>query len=196
MTHRRLHFVPLIALMLSLGFAWAESNTHVHGRATLQLALDGSQLTLSLESPLEALVGFEHSPRNAAEREIVRRIGQGLRQADTLFTLSPAAQCRLEQVLLSSGALPAELLQKPQAAAGVKSQADSSRGSARPTQSDVHSDLLAEYRYSCAQPERLRSLQTGAFKAFTKLRRIEVERATSTGQGLHRLTPSQAGISW
>jgi hypothetical protein len=196
MTPLRLHFFLLIALMLSFDFAWAESSAHVHGRAKLQLALDGSQLTLSLESPLEALLGFEHSPRNAAEREIVRRTGLGLRQADTLFTLSQAAQCRLEQVLLSSGALPAKLLQEPQAAADAKSQADSSRDGARPTQRDAHGDVLAEYRYFCAQPERLRNLQTGVFKAFIKLRRIEVERVSSTGQGLHRLSPSQAGISW
>lgn len=181
--------------MFALDAAWAESSAHVHGRATLKFALDGPQLTLSLESPLEALLGFERGPRNAAEREIVRRIGQDLRQADTLFTLSPAAQCRLEQVLLSSSALPAELLQEQQVAAGVKSQADASRGT-RPVQRDAHGDLLAEYRYFCTRPERLRSLQTGAFKAFTKLHRIEVERVSSTGQGLHRLTYSQARISW
>lgn len=196
MTPSRWPLALLIALLLPLDGARAAPGAHVHGHASLQLALDGPRLTLTLDSPLEALLGFEHSPRNAAEREAVRRLGQGLRQADSLFTLSQAAQCRLEGMDISSGALPAELLQEPQTAAGARSPLDSSRGAARPAQNDAHGDLLAEYRYACAQPEQLRSLQTGAFKSFGKLRRIEVERATGRSQGLHRLTPSQPEVSW
>lgn len=197
MTPRRWPLALLIALLLPLDAARAEPGAaHVHGHASLQLALDGSRLTLSLESPLEALLGFEHGPRNAAEREAVTRLGQALRQADALFRLSPAAQCRLERVEITSGALPAELLQPPQATAGASSPPDSSHGGARPAQGDAHGDLLAEYHYTCAQPGQLRRLQTGAFKAFGKLRRVELERVTGSGQGLHRLTPSQPGISW
>lgn len=196
MTPRHWPLAALFALILPAGQAWAATTAHVHGQASLQLALDGPRLTLTLESPLEALLGFEHGPRNAAERKAVRRLGQALRQADALFTLRPAAQCRLERVEIASGALPAELLQEPQAAADARSPLDSSRGGARPAPRDAHGDLLAEYHYSCAQPGQLRSLQTGVFKAFTQLRRIEVERATGRGQGLHRLSPSQPGISW
>ena len=35
---------------------------HVHGVARIDLAVDGDQLTLSLEMPLDNLVGFEHAP--------------------------------------------------------------------------------------------------------------------------------------
>jgi len=186
----------LFALILPAGQAWSATTAHVHGRASLQLALDGPRLTLSLESPLEALLGFEHGPRNAAEREAVRRLGRSLRQADSLFTLSPAAQCRLEGMEISSAALPAELLQESPAAAGAKNQADAKQSGKGSPATDAHGDLLAEYRYHCARPEQLHRLQTGAFKAFGKLRRIEVERVTGGSQGLHRLTPSQPGIDW
>ena len=197
MTPRCWPLAALFALLLPAGQSWAASTVHVHGRASLQLAIDGPRLTLSLESPLEALLGFEHAPLNAAERETVRRLGQRLRQADVLFQPSPAAQCRLERVELSSVALPADLLQERQATAGARSPSDSSRAGARPSrQRDAHGDLLAEYRYACVQPEQLRSLQTTAFKTFGELHQIEVERASNTGQGLHRLTPSQPGISW
>ena len=77
MTPSRWPLALLIALLLPLDGARAQAGAHVHGRASLQLALDGSRLTPSLESPLEALPGFEHSPRNAAEREAVRRLTPG-----------------------------------------------------------------------------------------------------------------------
>ena len=184
----------LIALLLPLEGARAAPGAHVHGHASLQLALEGSRLTLSLESPLEALLGFEHSPRNATEREAVRRLGQGLRQADALFTLSPAAQCRFEGMDISSAALPAELLREPLPAAGKPAEAKQP-GKPSPAPG-AHGDLLAEYRYACARPEQLRRLQTDAFKAFGQLRRIELERVSGRSQGLHRLTPSQPEVSW
>lgn len=196
MTPSRWPLALLIALLLPLDGARAAPGAHVHGHASLQLALDGSRLTLSLESPLEALLGFEHSPRNAAEREAVRRLGQGLRQADVLFTLSPAAQCRLEGMEISSAALPAELLREPMPAAAAGKPADAKQAGKSSPAPDAHGDLLAEYRYHCARPEQLRRLQTGAFKAFGKLRRIELERVTGRSQGLHRLTPGQPEVSW
>ena len=44
--------------------ATAAEKAHVHGRAGLDVAIEGSQLTLEFEAPLEDLVGFEREARN------------------------------------------------------------------------------------------------------------------------------------
>jgi len=41
---------------------------HVHGVAKMDLAVDGNKLTLSMEMPLDNLVGFEHLPKTDKQK--------------------------------------------------------------------------------------------------------------------------------
>ena len=43
------------------------ANAHVHGKVEAKLAVDKSRVNLTLEAPLDDLVGFEHKPRNKEE---------------------------------------------------------------------------------------------------------------------------------
>lgn len=151
-----------------------EPGAHVHGAARLDVALDGGTLTLSLESPLDSLLGFEHMPRNEKQRAAVRAMAEKLARSEKLFVPSPAAQCvpqaaKLESPLLEAG--------NQDAPAG-------------------HLDLDGEYVFRCARPEALRDLEVRLFEAFPGLRRLDVQAATSRGQAATRLTPGKRRISW
>ena len=52
---------PPIAIAHELG-------AHVHGVATLQIAVDDKTVTLDFSSPLDNLLGFEHVPRDAKQK--------------------------------------------------------------------------------------------------------------------------------
>jgi hypothetical protein len=45
-----------------------------------------------------------------------------------------------------------------------------------------HADLEASYRFQCAQPAQLRTLDLGLFEAYKRIQRIEVQVAGQTGQ--------------
>jgi hypothetical protein len=45
---------------------------HEHGKVTINIALDGRELVVELDSPAVNVVGFEHKPRTEAERAVVR----------------------------------------------------------------------------------------------------------------------------
>ena len=59
-----------VALMLSAlpVLAAQPAHAHVHGAVQLDVAVDGPTLTLTLEAPLDSVVGFERAPRTAAEK--------------------------------------------------------------------------------------------------------------------------------
>lgn len=155
------------------GFS-ASQHAHVHGIAKLDVAVDGNTLTLSLESPLDSLLGFEHLPRNDKEKSTVKAMADKLRKPDALFVPSAAAQCRSVSVTLESPVLEA-----------------------RPKDgSDGHADLDGEFVFECAQPKQLKGMTVQLFKAFPHLREVAVQIATARGQGTARLTAQQVVLHW
>jgi hypothetical protein len=52
-----------IALLAVLPAAHAQ-HKHVHGEGQLDVAIEGGKISLALELPLDAAVGFERAPKN------------------------------------------------------------------------------------------------------------------------------------
>jgi hypothetical protein len=178
----------LAALLAASGGVHA-GEAHVHGRGNLDVAVDGSILTLRLESPLDSFVGFERAPKNDKERTAVRRMAQSLR-AESAFVPSPAAQCRLKEVMLASPVLDPALLAAP---------ADAGQGAAKGTgQSGQkgHAEIVAEYRYECADSAALRGLEVRLFETFKGLERLDAQIAAPQGQSGARLTSKSRKLAW
>lgn len=131
---------------------------HVHGQAQLEVILDGQRLALTMQIPMEALVGFERAPRNEDERARLDNAFDRLR-ASTLFRPSPEAGCR---------AAPASL-------------SWSSGGLTNLPPQDTHTDLTLALEFECDTPGRLASIEVNAFDAFSRLRRIEARIASPSG---------------
>lgn len=145
---------------------------HVHGEARMEISVDREQLVVALEIPLDSLLGFEHLPRNAAERQAVQAMAAKLKQASQIVMLSAAAQCTSTGVELDSPVL------------GGKSEPGG------------HNDLDARYTWRCAKPEALRDVATGLFADFPRLQRITVEFAGRQGQRAGRLDARNPRFNW
>lgn len=131
---------------------------HVHGQARLDVIMDGQRLSLSMQIPMEALVGFERAPRNEDERSRLDSAFERLR-APNLFRTPPEAGCRAAPALLSW----------------------SSGGLTNLPPQDTHTDLILAVEFECAEPGRLASIDVNAFDAFSRLRRIEARIASPSG---------------
>lgn len=182
-----------LALMAALPAlaAGPQALAHVHGLAQLSVAVDGGQVQIQLESPLDSLLGFEHAPRNAQQRETVRAMAKHLRQAGGLFVLTAAAGCQLTGVDLQSAALPAELLQAQTTASPVTPTVSTKTAGA-----GAHADLQASFSFTCSQPAALHSLQLQLFAAFPGLRQIDAQLATANKQRATRLTAKNPDLTW
>lgn len=159
-------FVSMVATLAQAAPA------HVHGEARLEISMEREQLVIALESPLDGLLGFEHAPRNAAERQAVQAMVAKLKQASQAFVPSAAAQCTSTGVELDSPVLGG----KPDATG--------------------HNDLDARYTWRCAKPEALRDVIVGLFADFPRLQRIAVEFAGPQGQRAGRLDAKNPRFSW
>lgn len=76
----------------------AQQSAHVHGFASINLAIDDEELQIEFVSPAESIVGFEYEPSTAAERKAVADAIALLRDPEKLFALPASAGCELHEV--------------------------------------------------------------------------------------------------
>ncbi len=153
-----------LALGTSLAFACGVAvagKAHQHGVVKLDVAVDGGEVSLVVEMPLDNLVGFERAPRTDAERKTAAAALARMRDGASLFRFDAEAQC---------------VLGHSEAAAPVLEQAGAAGGQ------DGHADLDATYVFRCAAPARLATLEVLLFDAFRRIERIEVQAVLPHGQ--------------
>jgi hypothetical protein len=140
----------------------AQGPAHVHGQARLDVVIDGNQLVLTLQAPLDSVVGFEHAPRTAAQRQAAEAALKALADGGRLFRAPAEAGCAPVSQAVESPVL---------------------QGAA----SDGHADLDADYRFRCSAPAALTRLELGLFDALPRLQRLDVQIAGPLGQSRRTL---------
>ena len=184
---------------------------HEHGAARLNVAVDGSTITIDLESPLANALPFEHAPSTPAQREAVQNMAATLHRADKIFILPAAARCHLKEVTLESEALPAELLAAKAAQQPAKAEHADHDGHAadkspatKPEHADhadhateaEHADLDASFVFECAKPDALNGMDVGLFSAWPALHELRVQIISPTGQHAAELTGKAHTLKW
>jgi len=158
----------LMAAALLLSAPAIAQHKHVHGEGKLDVAIDKDTITLNLELPLDAAVGFERAPKNDKEKAALAATEKTLNDATALWLPTPAANCAVESVEVGM----------PKFTGGE------------------HADVDARYVFRCAAPAALKGVETTIFKQFKRLYRLEAQRVGPTGQGAQRLSPKQPMLVW
>ena len=109
---------------------------------------------------------------HATAAEVLARL-RNPSQGAPLFALNAQAQCQLAQAEVSAPVL--EPAAKPAAPAAAPPPPPAKGGA-------EHADLEASYRFQCAHPAQLRSLELGLFDVYKRIQRIEVQVAGQKGQ--------------
>ena len=141
----------------------------MHGIAKLEVVVQGDAVRLTLELPLESVIGFEHRPKTSGQHEAVTALQARMRSGKDLFAFDSAANCSLTKADAQSAIFMLE--PAPASAPG-----------------DSHADLDAAFEFHCARPERLTQLDVGLFAAYPRLRRLAVEVVSDKGQLKRNLT--------
>lgn len=141
------------------------ASAHQHGIGQLDLVVDGPQLMLELHIPAADLLGFEHAPRTAEQRQQVKALRQQLQQGDELFRLPNAARCTLDSVTLNSSLFAEAAL------SGDDAHSD-----------EQHADISAHYQFRCAAPEQLHQLEVRVFEQFPGSETLLLQAITPAGQ--------------
>lgn len=161
----KLHVLLATTLFACISIAHAQ-HKHVHGEGRLEAVLDKETLTLSLELPLDAAVGFERAPKNDKEKAMLASAEKILNNP-ALFQPATAAQCVVQSIQVSMPAFTGD-----------------------------HADIDATHIFHCTKPAALSSVETTLFKSLQRLYRLEAQRVGPAGQGAQRLTPNKPVLNW
>lgn len=156
--HMKKHLVPLTLLMGLALPASAQHAHHEHGIIRLDVALDGPDLQVMLQSPLDSFVGFERAPRTDAEKKRAADALSMLRSHKLLLP-NPEARCTLASAEVNAPVLEGKAREK-----------------------NGHADLEATYNFKCQQAELLTSLDTRYFETFKYTKKVEAQVAGPKGQ--------------
>lgn len=161
-------FPALLAASVIFALPVHAQHKHVHGEGRLDIAIDKNTITLDLELPLDAAVGFERAPKDDKEKAALASAEKIVNAAAALWLPTPAAACTVQSVEVAM----------PKFTGGE------------------HTDVDARYVFRCAEPAALKGVETTIFKQFKRLYRLEAQRVGPDGQGKQRLTPKAPVLGW
>ena len=148
---------------------------HVHGVASLEIALDVALVTINFSGPLDNLIGFEHMPETNQQKAKVKAMQDRLNKPAPLFYFTKTAQCSVKSVKLVSTVL------------GDKPEAGEPEG---------HADVDAEFIYHCSQIKNLKTIKVMLFDFYPNLHKIKVAFASDRGQTAAELSTDKRAITW
>ncbi|KAF1016986.1 MAG: hypothetical protein GAK31_00245 [Stenotrophomonas maltophilia] len=168
-------FPLLLAAPLALAADIRQHAPHVHGQATVDLAIDQGTVELELQAPGIGILDYERPPASDAERAALARAERVLKDGSWI-TLPAAARCRLQTAQARADGFAAA----PAPVAPGQHQ---------------HAGFTASLRYQCAAPAALQSLEVRLPLLFTGLHEVIVNTATATGQGRSVVTAGALHVS-
>lgn len=166
-----------LALLLAAAAHAQAPGKHVHGQAELDIAIEESSIALMLVSPLDNILGFEHTPRTDAERKQADDAQKALAQGDRLFVIDEGAGCTTEKI-------------------SVPTLYEDTHNHGHSGHAGMHADAELTVQYRCASGHNVKVIDTAAlFDAFPRLQTLQVQLAGPGRQAGMTITRTQPRIS-
>lgn len=178
-----------------------EHGAHVHGVSTLNIAVEEDQLVAELSSPAMNIVGFEHDPENAEQRETVEQAVKDLKHGGDWLVLPADASCRLteaqvESELLGPGAAGHDHGQdhgdeEEHSTEGHGDEEDHAHGDADHAHEheESHSEFRVSYQFTCDDTSEIETVAVQLFEKFPGIEKIKVQVLSAAGQFGGALVP-------
>ena len=176
-----------ITLCATASVATREHGAHVHGAGRLNIAADGKRLEIKLIVPGADIVGFEHHPQSAAEKEAVAAAQTELRAGERFFSFPAEASCRLNATTVD--------LEAPARAKDDHEEHDHDDHD-HDHDHQSHAEFHAQYQFDCDRLEHLNQIDVRLFQRFTTMRELSAQWIFASGQGAKRLTPASARLNF
>jgi hypothetical protein len=120
---------------------------HQHGESRIAMAVDGQVLTLELTAPGEDVLGFEHAPKSAAQKNRYRETMILLQSASDMFELDEKAACSPVRTRVLEEIAGAD---------------------------HDHGEFHIRYEYQCQKPDLLQQMKVLTFDHFSGMQRVKV----------------------
>ena len=222
----RMRPAAALAPVLLAGAAFATSQdehrehaAHEHGHGTLDIVVEGEELVIELRIPAVNVVGFEHAPRDQAEREAVRRALVPFGDAASVVVVPSGAECEVEEAEADIRSMADEGDHEgDRRRDGEGHDHDDDRhGTDEPAKdeheereaheeheeheaqgsdsgAEAHSELHATYRFHCHVPQRLDRIDVRVFEHLRDAEEVDVRVVTPSAQLAMELRPGSTVV--
>jgi hypothetical protein len=172
-----------------------QHGAHEHGVGILNIAQEGVELHIELDTPAVNIVGFEHVPNNEEEHEALENALERLRDGAALFVFPEEADCRL----LSADA-KTPLADHEGGEAHPVDTHDDEQHEAHHEEDEhhdghdheaAHADIDAAWYFTCEHSDRLDRIGVRLFDVFPRTQRLQVQYITEKQQGAASLNAAQ-----
>ena len=143
-----------------------ELESHEHGHAKMQIAMENNIINIEVDVPGESIVGFEHAAKTDEQKAAVAAAIKQLSDADAVFKLPSAAGCKV-------------------ASADVELH-----------QEGDHNAFEAAYQFTCSNLAAATSLETNLFVLYPSIEEIDVDYIATSGQGSGELEAGSPVLSF
>jgi hypothetical protein len=151
-----------------------EAGPHRHGHGTLNIAIEGSRVSMELEVPGNDIVGFEHAAKTKVQQAAMAKAKSQLGAPLSLFHLPANAGCAVKEATVK-----AESEGKDDAKKAGHSHAGHDHD---------HSEFHAEYNLECGAIAKLTFIEFPYFSMFKGAEELEVNVITPKGQTKFEVT--------
>ena len=215
---RSTFIVALSALLPALsplhGQETRQSGAHRHGVAQLNIVLEDRDLLIELISPASNILGFEHAPATAEQKQAVADAVASLEDGDALFAFPQAAGCHAKEALVETGIVQGEEDahrshehddeehaaedsdehhdEEHEAEEGDEHHDEEHSGQ----DGDDHSEFNARYRFECRNPGEFTFMDVNLFLKFPGNAEIEAQVIGPAGQFTADLNPDTNRINF
>ncbi|WP_084420980.1 ZrgA family zinc uptake protein [Henriciella litoralis] len=138
---------------------------HEHGHANLVAAMDGDMLTVTFESPLMSVIGFEHEPETEKQVAAMEALQDSLSETANFVTLNSQAGC-----------LPS------QTETATRMTGD-------------HGELRVEHVFQCSSPERLKQVDLVMLAQYPDIKTVDAVFVSDTQQAAAELTGATTALN-
>ena len=172
---------------------------HVHGVIELGIVVEGSTIAVSLNAPLSDVVGFEHAPETDEQKQSIQQAAAVLSDADAMFGLADAGSCQASDASVDGPAFLTQYIGSESSAATEHDDDDhdshESHGSGHHHDEEEHSEVNANYEWSCGDMSMLDSLALPFTSKFASVETIEFQILTPAGARVLKMEGRAASVS-
>ena len=177
-----------------------DHQAHVHGEVSFNIAQDGEDLIIAISAPGADIVGFEHAPDTAQEKETLKQAIARLENPASLFTFDQAAQCQLSDHLIEQSLSAHDEHGEDHHDEHDEDHHDE-HDEDHHDEHDEHNEgshaaFEIAYQYQCHDVAALSVIKTSWFKHFPNTQEIHVNLLTDKSQNVLELTAKNADINF
>lgn len=166
-----------------------ELGPHEHGVGNLNIAVEGTKVSMELEVPGMDIVGFEYVAKTVKQKAAVEKAKKQLLAPLAIFKFPAAANCAVQQ---ANVAIESEDHDHDHAK-GDKGAEDGDKA-ADAREGHQHSEFHVEYTMDCKVPDKITAIEFGYFRAFTSARKLNINLITPKGQSKFEATRDKPRI--